>query len=335
MVAISVPRQAAPPTAACPACRASPPGRRPRRAGARRGLRVVQVRLVPAIFARVTRDSGGHRRRRRDGGRGRGAGVAGQGLGARDAGVRHVGPRVGLRIGLRVGRPRQRRSLFAHQPVIQAALAHQFGMAAGLDHAALVQHQAAVGADHAGQPVRQDQRAAAFHQPVQRLLDQRFVLGVDRGQRLVQDQDGRVAQQRAGDRQALALAAGQLQPAFTDAGGVAVGQRHNEVVDVGGAGGAQLLAAGVGAAQAQVVLDGAVEQHDVLAHQRDLRQQRVGVELVQVMAAHAHRAGLRHAPRSSRRTMVDLPAPLGPTTPTRSPAAMRKLRPWCAGRSGV
>ena len=39
--------------------------------------------------------------------------------------------------------------------------------------------------------------------------------------------------------------------------------------------------------------------------------------------------------RSSRRTMVDLPAPLGPTTPTRSPAAMRKLRPWCAGRSGV
>ena len=71
---------------------------------------------------------------------------------------------------------------------------------------------------------------------------------------------------------ALALAAGRLQPAFTDAGGVAVGQRHNEVVDVGGwrARSCSRLAS---AAQAQVVLDGAVEQHDVLAHQRDLRQQ--------------------------------------------------------------
>ncbi|KAG0730948.1 hypothetical protein G6F23_015792 [Rhizopus arrhizus] len=31
--------------------------------------------------------------------------------------------------------------------------------------------------------------------------------------------------------------------------------------------------------------------------------------------------------RSSRRTMVDLPAPLGPTMPTRSPAAMLNARP--------
>ena len=143
-------------------------------------------------------------------------------------------------------------------------------MAAGLDHAALVQHQAAVGADHAGQAVRQD-HAAAFHQPVQRLLDQRLVLGVDRGQRLVQDQDGRVAQQRAGDRQALALSAGQLQPAFADAGGVAFGSAMMKSSMLAALAAAQLLAAGVGPAQAQVVLDGAVEKHDVLAHQRDLR----------------------------------------------------------------
>ncbi|KAG0742650.1 hypothetical protein G6F24_016440 [Rhizopus arrhizus] len=139
-------------------------------------------------------------------------------------------------------------------------------MRAGFHDTALVQHQAAIGADHAGQPVSQDQRRAARHQAVQRLLDQRLVFGIYRRQRFVQEQDGRIAQQRAGNRHALALAARQLQAAFTDAGAVAVRQRHDEVVDVGRAGrGAHLFVRGVGASQPQVVVDRAVEQRDVLA----------------------------------------------------------------------
>ncbi len=110
---------------------------------------------------------------------------------------------------------------------------HQFGMRALLDHAAAIQHQAAVGADHAGQPVGQDERRAARHQPVQGLLYEGFVLGIHRRERLVQDQDGRVAQQRAGDCHTLSLPAGKLQAAFADARVVAVGQRHDEVVDIG------------------------------------------------------------------------------------------------------
>ena len=47
------------------------------------------------------------------------------------------------------------------------------------------------------------------HQPIQRLLDHRLVLGIDRRQRFVQHQDRRVAQQRAGDGDALTLAARQ------------------------------------------------------------------------------------------------------------------------------
>ena len=64
-------------------------------------------------------------------------------------------------------------------------------------------------------PITLDRRCARIsvvrpgHQPVERLLDHRLVLGVDRGQRLVEDQDRRIAQQGAGDREALALAAGQ------------------------------------------------------------------------------------------------------------------------------
>ena len=92
--------------------------------------------------------------------------------------------------------------------------------------------------------MRQDQRGAARHQPVERLLDHRLVLGIDRGQRLVEDQDRRVAQQRAGDRQALALAAGQPGAALADHGLVAVRQRLDEVVRVGGARGGLELGLG-------------------------------------------------------------------------------------------
>ena len=54
------------------------------------------------------------------------------------------------------------------------------------------------------------------------LLDHRLVLGIDRGQRLVQHQDRRIAQHGAGDRDALALPARQLDAALADHRVVAV-----------------------------------------------------------------------------------------------------------------
>ena len=44
-------------------------------------------------------------------------------------------------------------------------------MVAGLHDGAIFQHQNAVGADHAGQPMRQDQRGPAGHQAIEGLLD--------------------------------------------------------------------------------------------------------------------------------------------------------------------
>ena len=61
-------------------------------------------------------------------------------------------------------------------------------------------------------PVRDGDRGAALHQVVQRLLDFLLGLGVDRGRGFVEDQDARVDQQRARDRDALALAARQACP---------------------------------------------------------------------------------------------------------------------------
>ena len=135
---------------------------------------------------------------------------------------------------------------------------------------AVLQHQDPVGADHAGQAVRQDQRRAAGHQPVERLLDHRLVLGIDRRQRLVEHQDRRIPQQRTGDGEALALPAGEPRAALADDGLIAVWQRVDEVMRVRGArGGDQLLVAGVGPAEPQIVLDRAVEQIGVLRDDGD------------------------------------------------------------------
>jgi hypothetical protein len=70
--------------------------------------------------------------------------------------------------------------LGAHQPAIRSVAADQLGVPAGLDDTAVVEHQDAVGADDARQPVRQDQGRAALCKPVDRLLDHRLVLGIDR-----------------------------------------------------------------------------------------------------------------------------------------------------------
>jgi hypothetical protein len=147
--------------------------------------------------------------------------VPGQALGLDDAfgqrldrAARRVGDALGAAAAhleaVGVGAGRRFARLLGHQLGIDAALRHQVGMAALLGDLAAVQHQDAVAVDHARQAMGEDQGGAALHQPVERLLDHRLVLGIDGAQRLVEHQDRRVAQQRAGDRQPLALAAGEL-----------------------------------------------------------------------------------------------------------------------------
>ena len=74
----------------------------------------------------------------------------------------------------------------------------------------------AVGVFDGRQAVRDDQRGAALHQPVQRLLHRALGFAVQRRGGLVEDQDRRVLVDRARDRQALALAARQLAAVVAD-----------------------------------------------------------------------------------------------------------------------
>ena len=63
-----------------------------------------------------------------------------------------------------------------------------------------------------------------------RLLHQPLRFGVERARRLVEQQDRRILEDGAGERQALALAARQPQAAVADLGVVALRLRHDELV---------------------------------------------------------------------------------------------------------
>src|SRR5436190_5294107 len=99
-----------------------------------------------------------------------------------------------------------------------AAAVDQLIEAAGLDDAAVVEHQNARGVAHRGQPVGDHKGGALLHQFVKRRLHLQLGGGVERAGRLVEDQNGRVFHQRPRDREALALAAREHPPALADAG---------------------------------------------------------------------------------------------------------------------
>ena len=104
--------------------------------------------------------------------------------------------------------------------------------AVGDDPAAFDEHDAVGEADRR-QPVRDHERGAAGQQRPERVVDVLLDLHVDRAGRVVEDEDRRVGQQGAGDRDPLALASGQVVAALADDGVVAIGQVVDELVGVG------------------------------------------------------------------------------------------------------
>ena len=150
-----------------------------------------------------------------------------------------------------------------------------------------------VGVGHGDQVVGDDHRGAAVHEAAQRLEDAAGRFGVEAGGGLVEEQDGRVADHGAGDGDALALPAGEHAAALADAGVVAVGQAQDEVVGVGGrGGGGDVLVGGVGAAPADVVGDGAVEDECLLEDGGDVAPQVGECEVAQVDVVEGDRPGV-------------------------------------------
>ena len=97
-------------------------------------------------------------------------------------------------------------------------------MSALFDDAISRQDQDAVGMADGRQTVGDDQGGSAVCQAQQRLLHRPFALVVERAGCFVEDQDLRVLEEGAGDGDALALAARELDAALADIGVIAMGR---------------------------------------------------------------------------------------------------------------
>src|SRR5882724_7177219 len=106
------------------------------------------------------------------------------------------------------------------------------GVAADRLHGATVHDDDLVRAHDRREAVRDHDRRRALDDAIDGSVHQALRFAVERARGLVQDQDRRVRDDRAGDRHALALAAREAGPAVAHRRVVPIGQRHNEVVGI-------------------------------------------------------------------------------------------------------
>ena len=105
-------------------------------------------------------------------------------------------------------------------------------------------------------------------------LDQPFGFRIQRRSRFVQNQDGRIEQDGARNREALSLSTGKKSATLADHGIITVGQFHDEIVRKSDAGGSlNLFVAGIGTAVGDVVPHRVIEEHSLLSYQGDLTAQ--------------------------------------------------------------
>jgi len=116
---------------------------------------------------------------------------------------------------------------------VPTAAREQVLVRAHLDNPPVVEDDDLIGIADGREPVGDCDRRAALGEALERGLDRSLGLRVERRRRLVEDEDGRVAENRARDCDALLLAAGEAVAALADDGVVAVGELHDPVVDRG------------------------------------------------------------------------------------------------------
>ena len=164
----------------------------------------------------------------------------------------------------------------------------QVGMPALLGHPAVTQHQDLVGVSHRGQPVADDDHAAALSVLLQVGQDARCGASVHGGEGVVQQQQRRIDQQGAGNRQPLALAAGQRDATLAHRRVVALRQPADVLVHrCGFCRSPDLRAAGVGPGQCNVLGHAGGEQERLLRYPGYCRAQRAQAVVVQRNAAPA------------------------------------------------
>ena len=140
-----------------------------------------------------------------------------------------------------------------------------------------------IGAADGREAVGNDEGRAPLHQLTEPGLDHGFGLGVERTGGLIENENARLGQQSAGDREPLALAAGELDAALADDGVVGIREALGKLVHAGRAAGEEkLLFGGVGARKEDVFADRAVEEKRLLQDHAQLGAEGVQIDLRQI-----------------------------------------------------
>src|SRR5581483_9285489 len=173
---------------------------------------------------------------------------------------------------------------------------------------AVVEDDDLVGERDRRQAVRDDQRRPVARRSAQPRADLGLRRRVDRRGRVVEDEDARIDRERSRDRDALALAARQGDPALADHGVVALGQSLDELVCLRGARGR--LDGGVvevAASERDVLPDGRREEEGVLRDDADLAAERVQLEIADVDAVDEHASSVHVVEARYQRRQRRLP----------------------------
>ena len=137
-----------------------------------------------------------------------------------------------------------------------------------------------------------------------------------------------VLQQGTRNCHSLLLAPGQFQAAFSDFGLIAIGQRHDEVVDMSRAGGIlDLFPAGPCSPVENVVEDRVVEQHGILGHDCDGGAQRLLRVIANVATVDTDEARVDVIESIEKSGQGRFPEPECPTTAIVPPDAISKSMP--------
>ena len=179
------------------------------------------------------------------------------------------------------------------EALVEAGVLEQLGVLADLDDLAVLHHNNFVSLQDGAEPMGDDEGGAAGHQARHRVLNETFAFGVERAGGLIEDEESRIFQDRAGDGDALALAAAEFDAAFAHGAVVAMRQLEDEVVRIGGRGrGDDRRQGGVGAPVTDVVEQRAAEQNAFLHHKPDLLPERFDGDAAEIIAVEQNRAGI-------------------------------------------
>mmetsp|Transcript_8378 Transcript_8378/g.19339 ORF Transcript_8378/g.19339 Transcript_8378/m.19339 type:complete len:266 (-) Transcript_8378:705-1502(-) len=132
------------------------------------------------------------------------------------------------------------------------------------------------------------QRGSVAHRHVQGVLNNTFRLRVQSAGGLVQAQDLRLQDHRAGDAEALLLTARHVGPLVPDVCVVSCREAYDEVMSVGQAGGSLdvVVRDSATASVGEVIPNGGVEEQRLLRHKGHLRVKILGIPSAQANAIH-------------------------------------------------